>query len=131
MEKLLKERDELEERIRVVNMDIIRIGINEEMNVLRGKLNEITNENFQRGMDYIYLANILGVYNYRGKGYDKLFDEGLKKLNIDREYVERINNLYGLWLEWINFKSIENEYNLALRIKNYGEPKDDLIINRP
>jgi len=131
MEELLLEREQLEEKLKNVNIRILRISIRNELDRLRVLCDGITNENFQKGLDYFYLANILGIHNHRGRGYTKLFDMALEKLNLSREDVEEIDNLYEKWLEWKDFKDIEEECNLAYKIRRYGEPEEEYVINRP
>ena len=130
MNELLEEKFALEERLKKVNKQILRININNETQKLRDCLN-ISNIDFQKGLDYIYLANILGKHNHRGKGYMVLFDMALEKIGLIREYVENINCLYEEWLEWECFDDIEDEYNLANDIRRFGEPENEYIINRP
>lgn len=131
MEELLLEKEQLEEKLYKINKKIIKINIVNELNKLRVLCDVITNENFQKGLDYIYLANILGMHNHRGKGYMILFGMGIDKLNMDRDKLENINALYEEWLGLEYFEDIEDEFNLANRIRRYGEPEDEYVINRP
>jgi len=130
MEELLEEKKRLEGELWDINMKITELNIKDEQKRLRDICNK-TNEDFVRGLDYIFMLNIMSHYNYRAKGSINFMEMAKEILGVEWEDMEKLSDLYFEFIGYYDFEFFEDIFDLGLKIKRGAIDETELVINRP
>ena len=130
MDELLEEKERLENELWNINMKITELKIKDEQKRLRDICNK-TNKDFMRGLDFIFMLNIMSHYNYRAKGSMYFMDMAKERLGVEWEDMEKLSDLYYEFVGYYDFEFFEDYFDLGLKIKRGEMDKIELVINRP
>jgi len=130
MDELLEEKERLENELWNINMKITELKIKDEQKRLRDICNK-TNKDFMRGLDFIFMLNIMSHYNYRAKGSMYFMDMAKERLGVEWEDMEKLSDLYYEFVGYYDFEFFEDIFDLGLKIKRGEIEETELVINRP
>jgi len=130
MEELLEEKERLENELWDINVKITELKIKDEQKRLRDICNK-TNEDFVRGLDYIFMSKLMLNYNHRGRNADFFYELAEEKLGVKREMMYEIGEMYDKFIGYYDFEFFEDYFDLGLKIKRGEMDKIELVINRP